>query len=217
MRGIIVEISSKTALDFIMPRHYAGRKPQISIAFGWYEQDDLKAVCTFGKPASPPLCVGVCGEEHSKYVYELNRLCRVDDWTEQLSQFVAYCLRKVSIKNWIVVSFSDTDMGHNGYIYQACNFIYTGVTKERTDKYTEGNKHCRHYDNTNQGIFRKVRSAKHRYIYFATKDKQLKKQWIANLNYKPQDYPKGVNKNYILGEFQSVKLIRVISTILKEV
>ena len=51
------------ALEFIMPKHYAGRKPQVTKAFGWYEDDKLVAVCTFGKPASPQLCDGICGKE----------------------------------------------------------------------------------------------------------------------------------------------------------
>lgn len=67
MKGSIIEIDYKMAIDFIMPRHYAGRKPQISVAYGWfdcetYTEDHLQAVCTFGKPASHSLCIGLCGE-----------------------------------------------------------------------------------------------------------------------------------------------------------
>lgn len=54
--GTIKEIDYKTAIDFIMPRHYANRKPQYKIAFGWYDENNiLKAVCCFGKPASPTI------------------------------------------------------------------------------------------------------------------------------------------------------------------
>ena len=41
----------------------------------------------------------------------------------------------------IIISFSDTKMNHHGYIYQACNFLYTGTTansKKLVDK--EGNE-----------------------------------------------------------------------------
>lgn len=71
-------IDYKVAIDFLLPRHYSGRKPQVKWAFGWYDNDELIAVCTFGKPASPSLCRGVCGEKYSQNVYELNRLCRLD-------------------------------------------------------------------------------------------------------------------------------------------
>lgn len=210
MRGKILDLIAKQAWDFLKDKHYAGRKPPISKAFGWEIDGKLVAVCTFGKPASPTLCVGICGEEHSKSVYELNRLCRVDDLTEPLSQFVSACLRRLRAENWIVVSYSDTGMHHNGYIYQACNFIYTGQTKQRTDKYTENGKHSRHYDNNKQGEYRVVRTAKNRYVYFATKDKRLKKEWQKRLNYPILPYPKAENENYILGEFQKPILVKVV-------
>lgn len=209
MIGEVQQITSREAIEFLLPKHYSGRKPQITKAFGWIINDELVAVCTFGKPASPSLCVGICGKEYSSSVYELNRLCRIEELKEPLSQFVSACLRKLKDDNWIVVSYSDTGMHHNGYIYQACNFIYTGQTKERTDKWTEGNKHSRHYDNAQQGCFRKVRTAKNRYVYFCTKDKRLKQLWINSLNYPILPYPKAENQNYTLGEYMKPILVEV--------
>ena len=69
MKGKIVYLSSSEAWEFLKPRHYAGRRPSISEAFGWEINGNLVAVCTFGKPASAPLCRGICGEEHYKSVY----------------------------------------------------------------------------------------------------------------------------------------------------
>lgn len=207
MKGKILCLSAKDAWEFLMPRHYAGRKPQISKAFGWWINGTLVAVCTFGKPASHTLCNGICGEQYSKHVYELNRLCRIDELEEPLSCFVSACLRRLRTENWIIVSYSDTGMHHNGYIYQACNFLYTGQTKQRTDKYTEDGKHSRHYDNAKQGKYRIVRTAKNRYVYFATFNKQTKKQWMDALNYPILPYPKEQNQNYILGEYQKPILV----------
>ena len=210
MKSDIELITSKEAIDFLLPKHYSGRKPQITKAFGWKINDKLVAVCTFGKPASPQLCNGICGKEHSHSVYELNRLCRIDSLDQPLSHFVSACLRKLKDENWIVVSYADTGMNHNGYIYQACNFLYTGRTKERTDKWTEGNKHSRHYDNDKQGEYRKVRTAKNRYVYFCTRDRKLKKNWMLNLKYPIEPYPKEPNSNYILGEYQQPILVKVV-------
>lgn len=172
--------------------------PPISKAYGWYKNHDstesnLMAVCTFGKPASPSLCKGICGDKWSANVYELNRLCRVDGWNEPLSYFVGACLRTLRAMDWIVVSYSDTAMNHHGYIYQACNFLYTGCTKQRTDKYTDGGKHARHYDKDTEQKYRKIRSSKHRYIYFCTNNRKLKKTWAKCLNYNQLPYPKGDN------------------------
>lgn len=196
---VFKEIDYTTAIDFLLPRHYSGRKPVVSVAYGWYDQDRLMAVCTFGKPASPSLCRGIMGEEFKSSVYELNRLCREEDLTEPLSKFVGLCLRALRSKNWIVVSFSDTGMNHNGYIYQATNFMYTGVTKKRTDMYTEGNKHSRHYKHSKQTGLRKVRTPKHRYVYFCTSDKKLRRLWKEQMRYPVLPYPKGENRNYELG------------------
>lgn len=195
------------AVDFLLPRHYSGRVPSISYAFGLYVDNTLKAVCTFGSPASPSLCKGVAGDKWKHNVIELNRLCREDDYGGHLSQFVAYCLRELKKYNLIVVSYSDTAMHHHGYIYQACNFLYTGRTRARTDKYTEGNKHSRHYDNNKQSGLRKVRSSKYRYIYFCA-DKRTKRAMLADLKYPIiPEYPKGDNENYILGEYLKPKIV----------
>ena len=193
-------ISYREAVDFLLPRHYSGRTPSITYSFGYFESGTLKAVCTFGKPASNSLCFGVCGKEYSSSVYELNRLCVDGEIEIQLSMFVSWCLSQLKKDNLILVSYADTQMNHNGYIYQATNWMYTGQTKSRTDKYTEGGKHSRHYSNENQNGLRKFRSAKHRYIYFAC-DKRHKKTYKNALKYKISDYPKGENDKYILGEF----------------
>lgn len=208
MEGKIISLTSSEAWEFLKDKHYAGRKPSISKAFGWIIDENLVAVCTFGKPASNSLCVGICGKEYSKNVYELNRLCRVEQLSLPLSEFVAGCLRILKDENWIIVSYSDTGMHHNGYIYQALNFYYTGQTKQRIDKYTEGNKHSRHYSNAEQGEYRKIRTAKNRYVFFATHYKRIKKQWLKALNYPILPYPKQKNENYILGEFQKPLLVK---------
>lgn len=212
MQGTITQIDSKTAIAFLLPRHYSGRVPSISKAFGWYANSELQAVCTFGKPASPPLCVGVCGRGEKSHVYELNRLCRRDEWHEPLSHFVSACLRRLRSEDWIVVSFSDTGMNHHGYIYQACNFLYTGCSKERTDKYVPDGKHCRHYKESDQGEYRRVRTAKHRYVYFCTRSKQLKKKWMEELKYPILPYPKGDNSMYKLGDYIKPVVVRCSNT-----
>ena len=199
--GEMVKIDSRTANEFVFPKHYSGRKVNVSIAFGWIVENDMKAVVTFGKPASDHLCRGICGVEYSKNVHELSRLCRTDDFQEPLSHFVGRCLRYLRQMDWIIVSYADTVMNHVGSVYQALNFIYTGATRERTVKYTEGNKHCRHYKQEDQGDFRKVRTSKHRYVYFCTNNNKLKTEWNRCLSYKIEPYPKGENIHYTLGEY----------------
>ena len=86
--------------------------------------------------------------------------------------------------------------------------FYWSQTKQRTDKWTANGKHSRHYSNDEQGEYRKVRTAKNRYVYFATHSKTRKKEWQSALNYPILPYPKAQNQNYILGEYQKDILVK---------
>ena len=200
----ISEIAYDEAVAFLLPRHYSGRKPVVSKAFGLIEDGVLQAVITYGKPASPSVCVGICGKEYSGNVYELNRMCRSDEYRKPLSHFVSATLRMLKPLDWIVVSYSDTAMNHHGYVYQACNFLYTGTSAPHADKYVpDGSGHNRHAESfdVRKDEFSVERSIKHRYVYFCTKSKKLKKEWMNSLRYPVLPYPKGDNSNYELGKF----------------
>ena len=208
MNFSVRQIESRLTHDFILTKHYSQRLPSISYAFGLYENDELVGVCTIGKPASHSLCVGICGKEYASKVYELNRLVTVDGLPKNtLSWFVSRVLKALRQEDLVIVSYADTGMGHHGFIYQACNFLYTGMTKERTDKYTPNNKHSRHYTDEYNHL-RKVRTAKHRYVYFTNpKNRALREA----LRYEILPYPKGDNNYYKLGDRMKVKIINTKS------
>lgn len=182
----VLRVGSTETHDWLLNKHYAKRIPNITDAFGLYENKLLVGVVTYGKPASPPLCKGVCGEKHSSIVYELNRVCLLDNKKNQASYLVAHSLKQMETPR-IIVSYADTSMGHIGFIYQACNFVYTGMTVARTDVDTKG-KHARHYVGFDKSE-RVDRPQKHRYIFF-TGSKKQKKELLGCLKYKQQPYPK---------------------------
>lgn len=194
----VSKVSYNTVKPWLLEKHYAQRIPSISYRYGLFKGDELKGVCTIGKPASPSLCKGICGEEYRDRVYELNRLVVEDGLPKNtLSWFVGQVLRELKEEDLILVSYADEGMGHHGYIYQATNWIYTGKTRQRTDKYTPSGKHSRHYDNKYNHL-RKVRSSKHRYVYFTGKSR---KKFLKLLNYPIiKEYPKGKNKRYKFGD-----------------
>ena len=74
----VLPINSFEVEPWLLEKHYAKRMCPISYAFGLYENTQLVGVVTYGVPASPFLCMGVCGEEHKDIVLELNRLCLND-------------------------------------------------------------------------------------------------------------------------------------------
>ena len=206
----VLQIKPEETYPWLLKKHYAKRVPQIMFAFGLYDDADLVGVVTYGIPASPSLCMGICGKEYSDKVLELNRLCLEDNYKNQASFLVANSI-KLLPKPTIVVSYADTAQGHVGYVYQATNFLYTGLSANRVDWAIKGLEH-KHSKTLSDGMtldamkekygddfYYTERSRKHRYIYFhGTKtDKKILK---SKLNYEVMPYPKGDSKRYDSGD-----------------
>ena len=183
----VVQIPYSAPKDWILNIHYAKRMPSISFAYGLYHYDEMVGMVSYGTPASPSLCKGICSEEHKHNVIELNRLVLKDNLPNQASFLVSRSL-KLLPKPKVVVSYADTAQDHAGIIYQACNFLFTGTTKARTDIAGKDGKHSRHHLGDRQN--RINRSAKHRYVYFIGSKKD-KKTLRNALRYTIEDtYPK---------------------------
>jgi hypothetical protein len=153
----------------------------------------------YGTPSSSALRGGIAGKDQATNVIELTRLW-IDDSTPKNSE--SYLIGN-SIKHCdkeIVVSFADTSQNHLGIVYQATNWIYTGLSAKRTDWSVEGiDKHGHTWaDKYTAAEMRELfgdrftlvpRSRKHRYIYLNAKGKR-KKQLMTLLKYEQQPYPK---------------------------
>lgn len=185
------EIKPITRLDYrpyILDIHYAKRMPSVSFAYGLFEVGDLVGVITYGQPASPFLCRGICGEGERKNVLELNRLVLKNNKKNEASFLVSNSLKMLP-KPKIIVSYADTAQGHIGTIYKASNFYFTGTTKERTDMSAGDGKHSRHHKgNKDERVFR---SAKHRFVTFiGSKSEKVRMKKL--LNYKIIDWKEGI-------------------------
>ena len=195
-----VKVSSRKEVEpIIMNNHYAHRMPMIQYAYKLVDRDDnMVGIITYGIPASHSLVIGVSGKENQQYVIELNRLWTIDGLPRNaLSYFVSKSLKMIG--NHIVVSYSDTGMHHNGFIYQATNFYFTGQTKKRTDIYTGKGKHSRHYDMNADKNLRIVRTPKNRYVIIVG-DKKFKKSKKDSIRYPILPYPKEDNEHYRIGD-----------------
>lgn len=188
-------ISYADAIPFITNIHYARRIPTIQYAFGLYIDGRLVGICTYGQPASPSLCKGIAGECNRHNVLELNRLVFLPQYNgdNNASYLVSHSLKQLP-PNTYVVSYADWGGWHHvGYVYQATNFLYTGMTKERTDIYADGG-HSRHYNKDEKR--RQLRTAKHRYVYLVGSKRQRRKM-LKHLNYPIiAQYPKGDSHRY---------------------
>jgi hypothetical protein len=128
----VIPIDSKETYSWLKDIHYAKRIPSISYAFGMYSNDRLIGVVTYGTPSSSTLKNGIAGKDNSNLVLELNRLVFQVSTKNAASYLVSHSLQMLP-KPSIVVSYADTEQGHVGFVYQACNFIYTGLSAKRTD------------------------------------------------------------------------------------
>lgn len=196
-------INPRSSYPLLIDVHYAGRIPSISTAVGLFDGDKLEGVCTFGTPLSTTLQRGICGEEYAPYVVELNRLCLRHNVKNQASFLVASAMRLLGDK--IVVSYADTDQNHIGTVYQATNFLYTGLSAKFKDWAIHGDKRhqasigdeFRGSKNRMEKLREKYgdllytieRSRKHRYILFVG-NRRFRKKVSKELKYKILAYPK---------------------------
>ena len=182
----IKKINYEDTKPFILNIHYAKRMPSISFAYGLFFNKELVGMVSYGSPVSPSLCRGIAGIENKKLVLELNRLVLKYNKKNEASMLVGKSLNLLP-KPKIIVSYADTQQGHQGYVYQASNFLFTGTTKARTDIAGKDGKHSRHHlgDKTK----RVYRSAKHRYVFIVGNRKD-KKHLTKQLKYPILNYPK---------------------------
>jgi hypothetical protein len=196
---IIKPISYKTAMRIIIDKHYLHRKCPCSFAFGLFSDESIKGVITYGTPSSSPLRKGVCGIDEQNNVIELNRLWVCDTVGKNGESFLIGNTIPLVNKE-IIVSYAEINQGHLGVVYQATNWIYTGLSAKRTNWTIEGNdKHCQTIADkyTASEIREKYgdkfslvdRPRKHRYIYFNC-GKKRKKQLYTKLKYDVLPYPK---------------------------
>lgn len=192
--GCYTSTTHTAYLPFVMLMDYTGGQTRC-----------LLGVCTFGIPASQDLIIGAIGIEYKDNFLELNRLVVNDGLPRNaLSFFVSQCLKMLP-RPMVVISYADSGMGHHGYIYQATNWVYTGLSKPHTDYVPESNTnaHQRHqFGKTatswrkNAKLFKVERSQKYRYFQFLG-DKRQRKKMLKDLKFPViNDYPKGDNTRY---------------------
>ena len=207
----VLPIKNEETHDWLLRVHYAKRIPSISYAFGLFDAQNLVGVVTYGCPPSPALCEGVAGKQNASLVLELNRLVLSQPIKNGPSVLVSHSL-KLLPKPSIVVSYADSAQGHVGYVYQATNFLYTGLSAKRTDWKIRGQEylHGKTVSNMATGQASPVeymrqrfgddfyladRPRKHRYVYICA-NKKDKKRLLAELIYPVEPYPKGDSSRY---------------------
>jgi hypothetical protein len=199
---LVKNINHKDCYPFLMEIHYARRIPSICHSFGLFDLDKniLVGVITFGIPPAPTEQV----EWNDFNLLELNRLClRKQLEKNVLSYFVSNSLKRLP-NNSVIISYSDMDYNHSGYIYQSTNWIYTGIGSVGTKTFIMNDgreRHSRHLSLIDMNKVKSIRKAtgKHRYFYFIGNRRQ--KRFFMKIllkRYKILDYPKQKNERYFI-------------------
>lgn len=203
------KVSRRKWVQWVLNRHYAKRIPPVEFAYGLFDGKELVGVLTVGTPVSSTLRNAWGGVFK---VMELNRLVSNNGLPKNcLSFFVSQALAMLP-SPIVVISYADTSMGHHGYIYQATNWIYTGLSLKFRDPMVKGMEHQHHSTiedlargkKDRIGYLRELfgdrlyyidRPRKHRYVMFLG-TKREKKSMREMLPWKEEPYPKGDNSRY---------------------
>ncbi len=191
------------AKKMIIENHYSGRIPPSQLSLGFYVKNKLNCVIMFGPSATPKMAASLPSSNY----WELSRLFSFDWGGKNIESFcIARALKYVekNCKKDVVVSFADPSQNHVGYIYQATNWLYCGMT-DQTGGYTyffdEKWQHPRStvakYGTRKHSEILKIAPGvefkridrKHRYIYLLG-SKKKRKALLKALKYPILPYPK---------------------------
>jgi len=173
-------VNQEAAAYAVKMWHYSKTLPKIKlIRFGVFENNEFIGVIIFSPGASPFLGYSI-GLDQTE-VCELTRIALSKHETP-VSQLVAECLRKLKLLNpgiRCVVSFADPKEGHKGGIYQAGNWIFTGVSSQVVEYFLDGRwAHTRGVYNRKDRPFAPTRTTPGKFRYLFPLDKKMRRQLI---------------------------------------
>lgn len=217
--GYKIETISHTLADiFLKSHHYLAQQGNGFMSlynFGLFDKNDkLLGVITFSGISVIETIIGAFEnkngepfnrESNQKGFFELSRLAMVDDNRKiknLTSWFVSGAIKRLRklAKVRAIISYADSKY-HHGYIYQATNWKYYGLTPAKSDFfYKDENGVARQLwrgkPSNKIGQWR-PRSRKHRYLLLY--DKSLIVKW------KEKPYPKGDNDCYEIKQSEQIQ------------
>ena len=211
-------VDYKTAKYSVLNWHYSKSMPVGKMNYiGVWENNKFIGCVVYGQ--------GACPYYHKRFNISNLEICELlrvalDKHEIQTSKIISISLKMVKKKNnklKCIISFADSNQGHIGILYQASNFYYLGISKEKYSYIYKGKKyHDRNI--TNDGIIKTFNGyklfpkkseckkvleyGKYRYIYLY--DNNIKDK-IKNI-IKP--YPKKICVENIDSDVNSIPAIK---------
>ena len=216
MDYVVKPIARRRAKRLICRYHYSMTLPPTIYTFGLFGRDDfLEGACCFGLGANNKMML-VAKEEGWEFL-ELVRLCLKNNEKNAASFFVGNCLRSLP-KGILVVSYADITWGHSGKIYQATNWLYTGLSAaQKVCVDGKGESVHKRSMSGRLGMLKESRLPdsvklidgiqKHRYFYCLGKtkvQKRLMREWVDK-RFGIRPYPLEDTQRYDIDELRKEK------------
>jgi len=224
------EIEGGFAEDMIVKYHYSHKWSLCQVAYGVFyltdndspffdtKEEKLIGCMVFGQPVGRSAAESVSDLIKIDEVFELTRLFIFDGYGRNIE---SYCVSqaihfiKRSFPNIkAIISYSDTEQNHSGIIYQAANFLFTGLNSDTNlmpnfsisligppykwihsrSVFSKYGSHNISYLKKKIGhtFWRKKEAGKFRYVYIIS-DKKMKKEIMKTLKMRILPYPKICN------------------------
>lgn len=197
-RFFIRPVCGKHVDRFVIQNHYAQKMPTATIyMFGLFKNTDhiLVGVMTFSHP------VGSKIQHDCPFpIIELTRIALINNEKNLVSWWMSRCFSFLQ-KPVLLISFADANKNHVGFVYQATNWIYSGLSSinfnyiyhgKRVHHRTLGDKQRKNLE-----IADPDQVPKYRYFYPLGSKKQRKEmiEYVKN-RFGIFPYPKSDNQYY---------------------
>lgn len=130
MNVVFKEVDVKDIKEFIETEHYSKsiNGCKVSYCFAAYFDSILVGAALYGELSTTAWKKYA---ESEKDVLELRRLVTTYKEKNFLSKFLAWQIKRLKKTPYkVLVSYADPYHGHSGYIYQATNWKYLGITNK---------------------------------------------------------------------------------------
>ena len=175
----IQECKWESVKHLFLNYHYLKTMPAgIMAVYGLFDENKFK-------------CLGACVFTNGRIQYEgvyleFARLWITDDLGKNIeSYFVSRCLKLLAAKHSSykgVVTWSDCNIGHDGTIYKALNFVFDGKSRV-VNKYKGTNKKTIYQRTATKGsVLIAKDKPKNRFVYYFDK-KEREKMRLSKVNY----------------------------------
>lgn len=130
---VVKQISLSLARSFVEQYHYSQGGANTAVAcFGLYFKGDNKTLHGISWWMPPPLGAAKFVDQcNHRGVLALSRFCLVDERPENAGSFlISKSIKLLDTNRWTnLLTYADTALGHNGGLYRASNWLYSGETK----------------------------------------------------------------------------------------